>query len=114
MKFSRIADRIHRAALATVALAIAACASGPPRIDGEPGAPPRPSTLWPVPPEARTPAPSPTPPRAPAATAALEKDSASASGAPLLSLTDVMDLALRNNPSTRQSWELARAGADAY
>jgi outer membrane protein TolC len=54
------------------------------------------------------------PPTAPAATAALRKDSASASGAPLLSLTDVMDLALRNNPSTRQSWELARAGAEAY
>jgi outer membrane protein TolC len=42
------------------------------------------------------------------------KDSASAGGAPLLSLTDVMDLALRNNPTTRQSWELARAGAEAY
>jgi len=117
MKFSRVVDRIHRpalAAVAAVALAIVACAPGPPRIDGEPGAPPRPSTLWPVPPQARTPAPSPVPPTAPAATAALRKDSASASGAPLLSLTDVMDLALRNNPSTRQSWELARAGAEAY
>jgi outer membrane protein TolC len=101
-------------ARAAVALAVAACAPPTPSIDGEPGAPPRPSALWPVPAQARTPAPSPTPPSAPAATLALRKDSASAGGAPLLSLTDVMDLALRNNPSTRQSWALARAGAEAY
>jgi outer membrane protein TolC len=93
---------------------VTACMPGTPRIDGEPGAPPRPSTLWPVPAAARTPAPSPTPPQAPAATKALAADSATAGAGQQLSLTDVMDLALRNNPQTRQSWALARASAEEY
>lgn len=92
---------------------ISACAPGTPRIDGVPGAPPSPSTPWPVPPAARTPPPSPIPPESPAATAALKHDSAAA-GAVRLSLTDVVDLALRNNPSTRASWANARAAADIY
>lgn len=91
-----------------------ACVPGTPRIDGGPGAPPRPSTLWPVPPSARTPAPSPAAPQAPAATVALTRDSATAAAGSQLSLTDVMDLALRNNPQTRQSWALARASAEQY
>src|SRR5690348_8540177 len=77
-------------------LILAACMPGTPRIDGAPGAPPRPSTLWPVPP------------------AALARDSATAATGRELSLTDVMDLALRNNPQTRQSWALALASANEY
>jgi outer membrane protein TolC len=95
-------------------VALAGCAPGTPRIDGVPGAPPRPAALWPVPPAARTPAPSARPPSAPAASAALAADSATAASGRQLSLTDVMDLALRNNPQTRQSWALARAGAEDY
>ncbi|HEY2852633.1 MAG TPA: TolC family protein [Gemmatimonadaceae bacterium] len=100
--------------LAGGTLLAAGCVPGTPHIDGSPGAPPRPSTLWPVPPAARTPAPSPTPPRAPAASAALAADSATAGAGRELSLTDVMDVALRNNPQTRQSWALARASAEQY
>ena len=51
---------------------------------------------------------------APAATRALAADSASAANGQQLSLTDVMDLALRSNPQTRQSWALARASAANY
>lgn len=98
----------------SICLATAACTPGTPHIDGGPGAPPRPSTLWPVPPAARTPTPSPTPPRSPAASAALSRDSATAAAGQLLSLADVMDLALRNNPQTRQSWALAQASAEQY
>jgi outer membrane protein TolC len=67
-----------------------------------------------VPSSARTPKPSPTPPSAPAAAAALVRDSSTAAAGSELSLTDVMDLALRNSPQTRQSWALARASAEDY
>jgi outer membrane protein len=93
---------------------IAACAPGMPRIDGEPGVPPRPSSLWPVPPAARTPLPPAAPPAAPAASRALAADSATVAAGQMLSLVDVMDVALRNNPQTRQSWALARASVDNY
>jgi outer membrane protein TolC len=50
---------------------------------------------------------------APSATLALSADSATAGGVQL-SMTDVVDLALRNNPTTRQSWALAQSAADVY
>jgi outer membrane protein len=60
------------------------------------------------------PAPPPIPPAAPAASAALAADSATIGATQGLSLTDVVDLALRNNPATRESWAHARAVSDVY
>ncbi|MDB4873851.1 MAG: outer rane efflux protein [Gemmatimonadetes bacterium] len=95
-------------------VAVSGCTVGTPRIDGVPGTAPTPSTPWTVPAAARTPPPPPEPPLAPAASAALEADSATAGGARDLSLIDVVDLALRNNPATRDSWETAVAAVDQY
>ncbi|HEY7234591.1 MAG TPA: TolC family protein [Gemmatimonadaceae bacterium] len=95
-------------------VAIAACAPAMPRLDGAPGAPPAPSSLWPVPSAARTPLPAAAPPAASAASRALTSDSATAAAGQMLSLVDVMDVALRNNPQTRQSWALARASVNDY
>ncbi len=100
-------------ALAALALALG-CAPGIPSIDGEPGAPPSPASLWPAPPPAQTPAPPPVAPVSAPATAALAADSAGIAGVRQLSLMDVVALALANNPATRQSWAQARAAADVY
>jgi outer membrane protein TolC len=62
----------------------------------------------------RTPPPPPAPPEAAQATSALHTDSAADARARVLTLTDVVDLALRNNPATRESWATARAAVDQY
>lgn len=97
-----------------LALAAASCTPGTPRIDGVPGAPPAPETPWTVPASARTPPPPPIPPDATPIGAALRTDSASIAGVTRLSMMDVVDLSLRNNPATRESWATARAAADQY
>jgi outer membrane protein TolC len=98
---------ISQPRLATAAIAAVFClaCTGTPHVDGEAGTSPAPNALW-VPPAHR--------------------DSAVAHPAPLtlppdmqaridsLTLGDVVDLALRNNPTTRISWENARAAAAAY
>lgn len=97
------------------ALVVAACATpGTPKIDGIAGAPPDRAKPWTLPAAARTPAPSPNLPIAPNLTDALRADSAGAGSARHLSLADVVDLALRNNPATRESWANALAAVDAY
>jgi outer membrane protein len=100
---------------ASIALSLVdACTAPPtPRIDGVPGAPPSPAAPWIVPAAAWTPPPPASAPTAPAATAALAADSAT-TGSQTLSLTDIVDLSLRNNPATRQSWALAQAAASDY
>ena len=95
-------------------VAIAGCVHHAPSIDGVKGEPADPASLWTVPGAARTPAPSPIPPASPAATAALARDAAGASEVRQFSLGDVIDLALHNNPDTRESWALARAAASLY
>lgn len=95
-------------------VAIAGCVHNAPSIDGVRGEPRDPASLWTVPEKARTPAPSPIPPSAPAATAALAADAANVSEVRQFSLGDVIDVALHNNPDTRESWELARAAASLY
>ena len=97
----------------TLLATLAACVPGPPRIDGAPAAPPSPSTLWPVPPKAKEPPPAPATLNATDATAALRADTSEYAGQGL-ELDDVVDLALRKNPTTRESWLTARAAADAY
>jgi outer membrane protein TolC len=93
---------------------LAACAHGTPRIEGGPGAPPSPSTFWPVPEAVRTPPPGQARPQAPEATAALAAGAATAGAVRELALEEAVGLALRNHPSTRESYALARAAADRY
>ena len=104
-------SRLHLAgrasALVAFALALAACA--PPRIDGAAGAPASPSTLWPVPAPEKTPPPPPHMPAATAITAALASDASATGSVRYLGLPDVIDLVLRNNPATRESWALAQS-----
>ncbi len=87
---------------------------GIPKIDGVAGAPTDRTAPWPVPTAVRTPAPPAEPPSAPGVSAAARADSATVGSARQLSLADVLDLALRHNPSTRESWESALAAADLY
>ena len=96
------------------AVVLASCAPPTPRIDGVPGAPASPSTPWVVPDAAKTPPPSPIPPVAAAIDSALKADSAMITQTTSLSMLDVVDLALRNNPATRESWATAQAAADQY
>ncbi len=81
---------------------LTACLPGPPKIEGEAGAPPRPNVEWvapshAVPVESR----STVNPRTLATLTSL-------------TLPDIVDLALTNNPATQQSWAQAVATADVY
>ena len=107
-------DFLRFAVLPACLFALGGCARASPRIDGAAGAPPSPSTTWPLPPAVRPPHPSALPPTSDAASKALATDSAAARKASVLSLTEVVALALENNPATRQSWETARAALDDY
>ena len=78
-----------------------------PRIAGQPAAPATSSEPWRAPRGVVRAEPKPA-----AAPPALPADVAARAGA--LSLTDVVDVALRNNPSTQLSWAQARAGAATY
>jgi outer membrane protein TolC len=100
--------------VATAIVVISACRTpGIPTIDGVAGAPTDRAAPWPVPAAARTPPPPAEPPSATIVSTALRQDSATA-GSVHLSLADVLDLALRRNPTTRESWENAIAAADLY
>jgi outer membrane protein len=79
---------------------------GPPRVNGVPAAPPAPNVPWTVPRGAIKPEPLITAATALAVPSDLEQRIQQ------LSLADVVDLALRNNPATRASWAQARASAD--
>lgn len=98
----------RRLSAALAALALAACVSGPPGIEGVAGAPPAPNAYW-TPPRSVT-APPPPAPTTAAAAAPVMSDSALRQ----LSLADAVDVALRTNPVTRISWAQARAAADLY
>jgi outer membrane protein TolC len=111
---SIVAATVVRLVLLAVLGAAAGCAVSTPHIDHGPGAPAGPGELWPVPPPVRVPPPSPVPATAPAAEEAFAADSADAAATRELSLPDVLDLALRNNPATQASWATARAQADLY
>ena len=85
-------------------LCAGACMHRPPSIAGGLGAPARPNEYWTPPPSVAarlqhvTPV---TPTTLPAA-------------AGKLTVSDIVDLALRNNPTTRLSWAQARAAADVF
>ena len=85
----------------------ASCTHAPlPRIDGAPAAPASPDEPWRAPRGAVPPEPART------TIPALPPDIASRRDS--LTLGDVVDVALRNNPQTQLSWAQARAGAAAY
>lgn len=89
-------------------LVVCGCGTATPRVDGVAGAPPSPSVPWKPPPGAMKPEPtitSTTPPAIPADLAQRIQR---------LTLADIVDLALRNNPATRVSWAQARAAADLF
>ena len=92
---------------ALLVLISASCTHAPlPRIDGAPASPPSPSEPWRVPRNAVPPEP------ARPAVATLPANLAARGDS--LTLGDVVDVALRNNPQTRLSWAQARAGAATY
>ena len=77
----------------------------PPTLDGMPGAPLQPNEYWNPSPAIKQQVQRPNATIAPAAMPAATNR---------MSMADVVDLALRNNPATRLSWAQARASADAY
>lgn len=81
------------------------CAASAPSVNGVPGAPPSPAQTWTPP--SRGLVPEPSQPVAPIPPDLVARASQ-------LTLGDVIDLALRNNPVTRVSWAQARAAAAAY
>jgi outer membrane protein len=88
-------------------LGVAGCGN-PPRVSGVAGAPPSPSVPWKAPAGVIKPEPL----VAPAIAAAVPPDLQERIRQ--LSLVDVVDLALRNNPATRASWAQARAAASLF
>ena len=94
-----------RRALLATPLLVAACVHSPPSIGGAPGAPAQPDAYW-------------TPP--PRIAAQVQRDEPAHTPSTLtsamgrLTLPDIVDLALKNNPATRLSWARARAAADTY
>ena len=96
--------RVLQAISPLLVLGIAAC-TNPPRVGGVAGASPSPSVPWKAPAGAIKPEEVVTP----AIVAAVPVDLQDRIRQ--LSLVDVVDLALRNNPATRASWAQARAAA---
>lgn len=99
--------RILQAVSLPLVLVIAACGN-PPRVSGAAGASPSPSIPWKVPAGAIKSESIVTP----AIPAAVPPDLQERIRQ--LSLVDVVDLALRNNPATRASWAQARAAASLF
>jgi len=93
--------------LALIALAalLLGCFGNPPGVAGVAGTAPAPNVFWTPPPQrdAQS-APAPLPALPPELAARVQQ----------LKLTDVIDIALRNNTATRASWAQARAAAASY
>jgi outer membrane protein len=90
--------------LASTGVALAACV-GTPSVGGVAGVPPSPSSAWTPPPEEER---RDTTAAVPAVPPDLE------ARIKRLTLAEVVDLGLRNNPQTRVTWANARAAAAAY
>jgi outer membrane protein len=97
--------RLWPFALLTASIYLSACAYGPPSVNGVAGAPVSPSNTWTPPSHGLVPEP-------PQTTSKLPPDVLARANQ--LTLGDVIDLALRNNPVTRVSWAQARAAAAEY
>ncbi len=96
---------VRAAAAAFCVFVIVACFHTP-GVDGAPGASPSPAQPWTPPPQLKrdTTGPSAATAVPPDIEQRLQK----------LTLADIVDVALRNNPSTRISWANARAAAASY
>src|SRR6202521_3178280 len=99
-------SRILQTTICASILTVCGCEMGPPSVNGAPGAPPAPNVPWTPPPGAVKPESLVTPAIAAVVPADLQQRIRQ------LTLVDVVDLALRNNPATRASWAQARASAD--
>ena len=97
-------NRILQATIFASILSVCSC--GTPRVNGVAAAPPAPNVPWKPPAGAIKPEPL----ISPATALAVPPDLKERIQA--LTLGDVVDLALRNNPATRASWAQARAAAD--
>ena len=99
-----------RKKLLTTLLIVAVVAAGcrPPRVNGAAGSSPAPNTPWQPPANAVKPEPTITA----ATVAAIPPDLAQR--VQRLTVTDVVDIALTNNPATRASWSQARAAAFTF
>src|SRR5258708_635911 len=84
------------------AIALAACAPPRPSIGGRPAAPSTPDSYW-SPPSGEI-----------AALPSVTRQATQMPNLARLSLADVVDLSLRNNPATRISWAQALTAADEY
>ncbi len=97
-------NRLLQAISSLLILGVAACGN-PPRVNGAAGASPSPNVPWKAPTGAIKPEQVVTPAVAAVVPPDLQERIRQ------LSLVDVVDLALRNNPATRASWAQARAAA---
>ncbi len=101
-----VLDRVPRPGRVVFLAVLAGCTPGLPRVEGVPATAPAPGVPW-TPPAARPERPAPAAP-------AGEIPADLGERIRRLTLTDVIDLSLRNNPTTRLSWANARAAAAAY
>jgi outer membrane protein len=95
-------------AISLVLVSVVAGCGNPPRVNGTAGASPSPNVPWTPPAGAVKPETLVTPAIAAVVPADLQQRIRQ------LTLVDVVDLALRNNPATRASWAQARASADLF
>lgn len=93
------------AMLAGIAALTASCTPGLPSVGGTSAVAPRPGSAWTPPASARRAVPAPSRVAVPADLGVRIQR---------LTLADIVDLGLRNNPSTRISWANARAAAATY
>lgn len=92
-------------AITAASLSIVGCVAGPPVVNGVAGAPASPASTWTPPSHGMAVEPPRQTPQLPPEVVAHANQ---------LTLGDVIDVALRNNPETRVSWSQARAAAAEY
>src|SRR5207249_9558241 len=91
-------------ALAALALTLGGCLSNPPGVRGVAGTAPAPNVFWTPPPPTSPPPPAPLRTRADTSLAPAGLPSDLAQRVQALTLTDIVDIALRNNTATAAAW----------
>ena len=108
------ARHLRARALAALALTLGGCLSNPPGVRGVAGTAPAPNVFWTPPPPPSPPPPAPLRTRADTSRAPAGLPSDLAQRVQALTLTDIVDIALRNNTATAAAWADARAAAATY
>src|SRR5436309_5257549 len=108
------AQHLRARALAALALTLGGCLSNPPGVRGVAGTAPAPNVFWTPPPPPSPPPPAPLRTRADTSRAPAGLPSDLAQRVQALTLTDIVDIALRNNTATAAAWADARAAAATY